>query len=139
MKSSLVDLVWSRAKRRCEYCRLHQSDNEAPFHLEYIIAKQHGGVTEPGNLCLACPRCNSFKVPNVAGRHRGRTVPLFHPRTQVWSDHFHWEQTILVGETPVGIVTVHVLNINEEVRVLQRELMLFEGRFPPDDDCVTGR
>jgi hypothetical protein len=44
--------------------------------------------------------------------------------------HFRWENTILVGKTFTGKVTVQVLNINEPSQVMLRENLLFEGRFP---------
>ena len=47
--------VWERANGRCEYCHLHQNDYEfQTFHVEHIIAKQHGGRDDTDNLCLAC-------------------------------------------------------------------------------------
>ena len=58
-------------------------------------------------------------------------MPLFNPRKQSWKRHFRWEHTILVGKTKTGIVTVQVLNINDPARVMLRENLLFEGRFPP--------
>src|SRR5437867_2579619 len=118
MNAALVSLVWERAGSRCEYCRLHQDDEEdTPFHIEHIIAKQHGGSSEEGNLCLSCARCNSYKGPNLTGLHQGRIYRLFNPREQDWHRHFHWEQTILIGKTATGIVTIQLLNINEEKRV----------------------
>ena len=37
---------------------------------------------------------------------------------------------MLVGKTQTGVVTVQVLNINGPARVMLRENLLFEGRFP---------
>lgn len=41
-------------------------------------------------------------------------VPLFHPRQQIWSEHFAWneDRTRLVGLTPTGRATVIVLAMN---------------------------
>src|SRR5262249_16312192 len=126
--------VQERAGRRCEYCRLHEVEADfLPFHVEHIVAKQHGGTDSPDHLCFACADCNWAKGPNLAGLFHGKLYPLFNPRTQTWKRHFHWEQTILVGRTMIGKVTVQVLNINAPSRVRLRENLLFEGRFPPDD------
>jgi hypothetical protein len=38
-----------------------------------------------------------------------------------------------VGKTKSGIVTVQVLNMNNASRLMLRENLLFEGRFPPDE------
>jgi hypothetical protein len=58
---------------------------------------------------------------------------LFNSRKQSWHRHFCWDQTILLGKTKTGIVTVQVLNINDPARVMLRENLLFEGRFPPEE------
>ena len=68
-----------------------------------------------------------------SGLFAGKLYPLFNPRKQSWNRHFHWEQTILVGKTMSGKVTVQVLNINEPSRVMLRENLLFEGRFDPEE------
>jgi len=36
----------------------------------------------------------------------------------------------LVGKTKTGIVTGRVLNINHQQRIMLRENLLFESRFP---------
>jgi len=126
--------VRARAGRRCEYCRLHEDDADfLSFHSEHVIAKQHGGRDHPEHLCFACAECNWAKGPNLSGLFGGKLYPLFNPRTQRWKRHFRWEQTTLVGKTFTGKVTVQVLNINEPSRVMLRENLLFEGRFPPDE------
>jgi hypothetical protein len=132
MDESLRDLIWDRAGGRCEYCRLHQDEYEfQTFHVEHIIAKQHGGADEAENLCLACSECNWANGTNLAGLLDGKLYPLFHPRRQDWSRHFRWSGTRLVGKTKTGNVTVRVLNMNSASRVMLRENLLFEGRFPP--------
>lgn len=134
MSAALESFVRERAGHRCEYCRLHQDDAEGtPFHIEHIIAKQHGGGSGKENLCLACPHCNSHKGTNLTGLHQGRIYRLFNPRKQNWHRHFVWEHTLLVGKTGVGIVTVQILHINGAKRVELRENLLFEGRFPPEE------
>ncbi len=134
MDDALRAFVWARAGSRCEYCRLHQDEYEyQTFHVEHIIAKQHGGSDDPGNLCLACSECNWAKGPNLAGLLAGKLVALFHPRKQNWKRHFHWETTTLVGKTRAGIVNVQVLNMNNASRLMLREYLLFAGQFPPDE------
>ena len=47
--------VRQRAGYRCEYCCLHEDDDPLfTFHVEHIVAKQHGGGDSPSNLALAC-------------------------------------------------------------------------------------
>lgn len=134
MDVALRAFVRERAGRRCEYCHLHEDDDDfLAFHIEHVIAKQHGGFDDPQMLCWACAECNWAKGPNLAGLLNGTLYRLFNPRQQIWRRHFRWEHTILVGKTKTGIVTVQVLNINDPGRVKLRENLLFEGRFPPKD------
>jgi len=135
MEAALRELVWEQARGRCEYCRLHQEDADfQTFHVEHIIAEQHGGGDEPDNLCLACPQCNLAKGPNLSGYLDGRIVPLFHLRRQSWDRHFEWHGPVLVGKTQSGRATVRVLNINDSGRMAVRQSLIEEGRFPPEDD-----
>ena len=133
MDATTRAFVRERAADRCEYCQLHQDEYEyQTLHVEHIIAKQHGGADEPDNLCLACSECNLSKGPNLAGILDGKLVALFHPRKQNWKRHFRWEGTTLVGKTKAGVVTIHVLDMNGVSRIMLRENLLFEGRFPPN-------
>ncbi len=92
---SLQELVWSRANRQCEYCKVSQAFDALPFELDHIIAVQHSGSATEGNLALACFACNHHKGSNIAGFDRvlQQTVHLFHPRRDAWSDHFPLEWT----------------------------------------------
>jgi hypothetical protein len=134
MDEALRAFIRERAGRRCEYCRMRQDDYEfQTFHVEHVVARQHGGTDDGDNLCLACSECNWAKGPNLAGLLDGKLYALFNPRTQNWHRHFRWERTILVGKTKTGIVTVQVLNINDPARVRLRESLFFESRFPPEE------
>ena len=125
------DSVRRRAAGRCEYCRIHEDDELYAFHLEHIIAKKHGGDDAPSNLAWSCHSCNLAKGANLAGRVRGETVKLFHPRRQKWNRHFSWAGPFLVGKTKCGQATVQVLNVNNDDRVKLRELLIASGAFPP--------
>lgn len=135
MDADLIELVWERARGRCEYCCLSPVLSHLPFEIDHIIAKQHGGRTVPGNLALACYRCNKSKGPNLSSidEQTGRIVPLFHPRRHKWTSHFRWQGGLLVGRTPQGRATVALLTINLPILVALRESLIEEGVFPPDD------
>jgi hypothetical protein len=133
MDALLRAFVRERAVHRCEYCQLHEDyAGRLAFQIEHIIARQHGGTDDPNGLCYACAQCNWAKGPNLAGMLAGKLYPLFNPRKQKWSRHFRWDRTMLVGKTKTGIVTVQVLDINSPARVMLRENLLSEGRFPPE-------
>lgn len=83
MEAAVRTLVRERAGDRCEYCHLKQEHLPfSTFHVEHVIARQHGGADDPSNLALACDRCNAHKGPNLSGidPETGDIVPLYHPR-----------------------------------------------------------
>ncbi|MGA2796776.1 MAG: HNH endonuclease signature motif containing protein [Thermoguttaceae bacterium] len=130
MESDLRSLVRRRAGDMCEYCRLPQAASRiVRFHVEHIIARQHGGETDPENLALACSYCNFHKGPNIASLDpaSGQIVPLFNPRRDIWADHFAWKGTVIVGKTATGRATVELLAMNTWQRVELRENLLAVG------------
>jgi len=132
MNAALRKLVRRRAEARCECCRLPQSAQPfVTFHIEHIIAKQHGGSDDPENLCVACQRCNFHKGPNLAGVHpvTGNVERLFDPRRQEWAEHFELRGPVVLGRTPGGRATVAVLAMNEEGRVELRAALIALGEF----------
>ncbi len=124
MDQDLRERVRSRADDACEYCRLPQAASRfARFHVEHVIARQHGGSSEPENLALACSFCNFHKGPNIAGLdpESGQLVALYHPRRDRWADHFVWQGTLIVGRTASGRATVQLLAMNDWQRVELRD------------------
>jgi hypothetical protein len=132
MDRALEELIRRRAGRRCEYCQVAQQFDRLPFQTDHIIARKHGGLTQPSNTCLACFACNHYKGPCIGGRDKvtKKLVPLFNPRRHKWARHFRWDGAILVGLTPIGRVTVAVLKINLNYRVGFRQRLIDEGVFP---------
>ena len=133
MERSLQVLIWQRAGNRCEYCQVPQDRDRLPFEIDHIIAEGYEGTSKHTNLCLCCFACNRHKGPNIAGIDptKRRITPLFNPRRHKWSRHFRWDGPILLGKTPIGRATVHVLKINLEHRVGFRRELIKEGVFPP--------
>ena len=131
MVESLTSPVRERAGFRCEYCHVPDSPHPWPFEIEHVIAQQHGGPTNLGNLAYTCLQCNRHKGPNLAGidRQTSRTklVRLFNPRLHRWSYHFEWQGGAILGRTPIGRVTVAVLALNQLVRVQMRAALIAEG------------
>ncbi len=129
MDSAISQLVRQRAGQRCEYCRLPQSASALRFHIEHIIARQHGGTDDPANLALACPECNYQKGPNLSSidPDTGKVTPLFHPRSEQWSDHFAFNAARIVGKSPMGRTTVWLLEMNTGDRLRWREMLRHLG------------
>jgi hypothetical protein len=100
----------------------------APFQVDHIIAKQHGGVDSLDNLALACIHCNRYKGPNVAGidSATGELTRLFRPRTDEWSQHFRSNGSEILPLSPIGRVTVLVLFTNDPEVVWLRSTLAAE-------------
>ncbi len=101
MDKSTSELVRGRAGNCCEYCHLPQHASALRFHVEHIVAGQHGGADNDANLALACPECNFQKGTNLSGidPDTGAVSPLFHPRRDQWAEHFARDGARIVGKT----------------------------------------
>lgn len=133
MKASLQNLVWQRAKGRCEYCQLAQEFDELTFEIDHIIAQKHRGKTTASNLALACFPCNKNKSSDLSGIDplTMTVARLFHPRRMKWHRHFRWDGPWLVGRTIIGRATVITLAINAPLRIRLRSELMVTGEFPP--------
>jgi len=122
-------LVATRADNRCEYCLISQSVSLYKHEPDHIIPRQHGGQTSADNLALACLRCNRSKGPNIGSIDplTHRLVPFYNPRTQEWADHFKLEGALIYPLTPEARVTVKILRLNDEDRVMERQELLDAG------------
>lgn len=133
---AVAQAVRIRANHRCEYCQMPQSAYRERFHIDHIIARQHGGGEDVTNLALSCLRCNRYKGPNLSGidPQSGLLTGLYNPRIQSWSDHFVWHDAVLMGTTPTGRATIAVLAINHPDRMLVRRSLIDEGTFFVESD-----
>ena len=129
MEAAARNLVRQRAENCCEYCRLPQEAVDATFHIEHVIALQHGGTDDLANLALACDRCNLYKGPNLTSidPETRAIVPLFHPRKDDWNAHFVFQGPRIVGLSSQGRATVQLLNINATRRIQLRIELLATG------------
>lgn len=131
MKSSLKRRVRQRAGGACEYCRMPSAYYRAPFQIDHIVAEQHGGRTILSNLALICFHCNLKKGPNIAGKDpkSRRLTRLYHPRSDVWDEHFGWQGARVIGKSAIGRTTIGVLEMNHVAYVLVRKALLEAGLF----------
>jgi ribosomal protein S14 len=136
--SGPAEAVRQRARNRCEYCGLPQGAFRRGFHIEHIVARQHGGSTSLDNLAFACWACNLKKGPSLSGIDPATVLvtALFHPREHDWPEHFSAHVATLMplgieirGLTPVGRATVRVLALNEEMRQMVRYELWREGLY----------
>jgi hypothetical protein len=132
MTGSQREFIRQRANARCEYCRLPDfALGPGDFHVEHIIARQHRGSDEPANLAWACVFCNLYKGPNLTSvdPDTGNLTELFHPRLQIWDEHFRIEGDQIRGRTAVGRTTVWLLEMNSEILIRLRSNLRQEGRW----------
>lgn len=97
------------------------------YHVEHIIAKQHGGGDAVDNLAFACHHCNLLKGPNLTSidPDTGLVTTLYHPRQHLWTEHFYNLDGQILGKTQVGRTSVFLLQMNAPHRV---ELRLENSR-----------
>ncbi len=123
------------ARHRCGYCLSSVALTGSLMTIDHIIPLALGGTTDEANLWLACRRCNEYKHMQTHGSdpESGDTVALFHPRQQLWSDHFSWSNdgTHIQGITACGRVTVIALQLNHATIVTTRRMWVSVGWWPP--------
>lgn len=115
--------VQNRASDRCEYCLLPASFSFYPHEVDHIIALKHGGTTTADNLAFACWRCNRYKGSDLGSFDpaTGEFSFLFNPRIQTWEAHFTQQDAQIVGKTPEGRITAHLLKLNTQERITERQ------------------
>jgi hypothetical protein len=128
-------LVLSRARGCCEYCRSQERFAMQPFAIEHITPRSLDGETAPEHLALACQGCNSHKYNKTHGTDpvTEKSVRLFHPRKQLWREHFAWGEgcALILGLTPPGRATVETLRLNRQGLVNLRRVLYAAGEHPP--------
>jgi hypothetical protein len=125
--------VIQRAGNRCEYCHIHQDDSASRHQVDHVIAEKHGGKTTLENLALSCLPCNRRKSSDIGALdpESGLFVRLFDPRHQIWSGHFHFVSTSIMGLTPEARATVEFLQLNSPERLQERAELVRIGRLLP--------
>ncbi len=128
-------LVRERAGGYCEYCLSSVNFAVQSFECEHIIPVAQGGKTVESNLAFACGGCNRCKSAKTMGADpdSGEIVPLFNPRTQLWYDHFAWNEdfTLVIGLTATGRATVQTLRLNRPGVVNLRRILAAANEHPP--------
>lgn len=119
--------VIERANGCCEYCGKPQVAFFA-HEVDHVIAQKHRGKTILENLAFACFECNRYKGSDVASfdPESEQLTRLFNPRTQNWSDHFLYNNSVIIPLTAEGRATAFLLHFND-ARRLQERLALGVG------------
>ena len=125
-------LVATRADYLCEYCLIHEQDTALGCAVDHIISLKHGGETNADNLAYACIFCNRFKGSDI-GSIIWQTKELtrfYHPRRDNWLEHFHLEDYFIQPITDIGEVTARILGFNQQSRLLERQLLISNNKYP---------
>jgi hypothetical protein len=111
--------------------------------LDHILPQSLGGSDEVQNLALACHRCNERHYNFTTGidPNTQKTVQLFNPRKEKWSDHFIWtvDGLRILGLTPVGRATCDRFDFNDDVHdegaIVRARWIWVQGNWhPPTED-----
>ncbi len=129
---ALRERVLRRAAFACEYCLVHERFATFTSQVDHVIAKKHGGTDHFENLANSCVQCNRFKGSDIASidAESGELVPLFNPRMQTWNEHFRLDGFVIVPLTSIGRATVNLLQLNQIDRLLLRQELLAQGKYP---------
>lgn len=135
VSGALRRIVAARANGYCEYCRCPENFATESFTVEHIHPRQAGGATVLENLAWSCFGCNGHKHAKTQGIDPETSMPspLFHPRQQIWIDHFGWDRDFsqIIGKTPCGRATVAALHLNRTGITNLRRLLTSAGLHPP--------
>lgn len=132
----VVRRVWAAAGSRCGYCLAPQHLVLVSLEIEHVFPLAAGGTDEESNLWLACPICNGHKSSKTSGvdPFTKQALPLFHPRSQNWHEHFAWSADGLriVGLTATGRATVVALHLDSDpIGLVVRSYWVSAGWHPP--------
>lgn len=132
ISAELRHLVRTRAAGFCEYCLIHEDDTYFGCQIDHIISEKHGGATEADNLAYACSFCNRYKGSDVGSVvwDSGEFVRFYNPRRDKWRDHFRIDGIKIVPLTDIGEVTTRILEMNSPDRLLERQELRGQGRYP---------
>jgi hypothetical protein len=137
ISNDLRRLVRERAKGLCEYCLIHEDDAYLGCQVDHIISEKHGGLTDESNLAYACIFCNRYKGSDIASLSKTNILTRFYnPRQDKWSEHFSLLDVEITALTEIGEVTVRILDMNHNERLLERQELKELSRYP-SKEAVT--
>ncbi len=135
MNEQLRKFLRERARGCCEYCLSPVEYSSDPFSIEHIIPRSKGGSDEVDNLAFSCQGCNGRKYNHISAIDplTDIYIPLFHPRKDVWNDHFVWNEsyTQLIALSSTGRATIERLQLNRREVINLRKLLVMVGAHPP--------
>jgi hypothetical protein len=124
-------LVAERAFFLCEYCLVHEDDTILTCPIDHVVSLKHGGFHLPENLAFSCVYCNRFKGTDIGTYlSTNQFKRLFNPRKDAWKMHFALDGPLILPMTAIGEATIKILKINDVDRIIERQELIDEGRYP---------
>lgn len=132
ISQDLRRLVATRADSLCEYCLIHEKDTAFGCAIDHVISLKHGGSTDANNLAYACIFCNRFKGSDIGSIiwQTKEFTRFYNPRSDQWSEHFRLQDSILQSISTIGEVTARILGFNDSERLLERQLLINQNKYP---------
>ena len=113
------------------YCLIPEALALASHQVDHVIAEKHGGETVTENLALSCSLCNQAKGSDISSidPDTGAIERLYNPRREQWAAHFQVvaESGLVCAVTPIGRVTVRLLQMNRSENLSGRQLLVRAG------------
>lgn len=110
VSEALRQTILAEGHWHCGYCLSAEILTGIPLTLDHLIPVAAGGPATQDNLWPACRPCNENKGAQTQALDplTGRLATIFNPRTQLWQEHFRWEEdgARMVGLTATGRATV---------------------------------
>ena len=126
--------IMQKTIRYCEFC--HIPEGILPLHVLNLPRQKKDTPNALQNYCVICEHCYKAKGNRVEGvdPRSGKIIPLFHPRKDIWKQHFSWEidHITIKGLTIVGRATVAITRMNSESMLERRKQGLRDGWHQPD-------
>jgi hypothetical protein len=130
ISNQIREQVKVRAKYACEYCLLHERLSFFVHEIDHIISLKHGGDNDADNMAYSCSVCNRNKGSDIGSIFEGVFFRFFNPRLDLWSSHFYLEDGVIHPTTPIGEVTVKILQINSFERIMERRAFTEAKLYP---------
>ena len=129
---ALRELVRTRAKSLCEYCLIREEDTYFGCQIDHILSEKHGGSTQESNLAYACSYCNRNKGSDIGSIvwETQQFSRFFNPRVDQWANHFRLDGIRIAALTPIGEVTIRILDFNHVDRLIERAELAALGQYP---------
>lgn len=137
-KENLREHMYYEQNCRCAYCRIEIPIACCFLQREHIISKTLHPIWmfEPRNLCIACDKCNNYKLDEevlanpktVDYPTESRDFLIINPFLDKYSEHIELKDGIIyVGKTKKGRFTIETCHLYRTDLVLERAKMRMEN------------